>query len=205
MSNSTWKEVLYHLYTQLVNEPSQNEQNVSLPATQNVDKATPFYIEDDSEKVYLDADHPDVVTICFLAWEFANLINNRDYKSLDGSVEYHLYTEKHRKELFNKKDPKKTTDSINKYKIKSYCDGIQIISAQFNQELTLSEVIYGVRITVTDATDKYFKFLNEHNQGKSIAKNITYLQLYKLELVKEDGMWKVDNFLADDKLTIPPD
>ncbi|HEX3015049.1 MAG TPA: hypothetical protein VHQ46_01480 [Desulfobacteria bacterium] len=163
---------------------------------------TPYWLDDPPDKVYLTDNDPDVVAVTLTAWEFAQLINNRDYTSLDSSVEYHLYTAGYRQELVRKKDPKRTAKYFKSNKIKSSCPDSTLVSLRFSNKLSEAEITYAVKIVVTAATDKYFKSMNNKLEGKQLAKNVPYEQLYMLHLVKEAGMWKIDYFEADSIITV---
>jgi hypothetical protein len=168
-------------------------------------EATPYWIEESTGKIYLCDKHPEVVAICLMAWEFAQLINNRDYKSLDGSVEYHLYSKEYRNQLFLRKGPQTTTKHCIKHKVKSYCNNVNIVSVYFDKYLNQAEVVYGVEIVITEAKDKYFKILNKQIQGKPLDKNIPYRQFYTLKFIKEEGQWKINSFKPNKEITLLTD
>ncbi|MDA8442737.1 MAG: hypothetical protein M0Z55_10240, partial [Peptococcaceae bacterium] len=186
MTKQRWEKAFANLFSQFA-----GSKGVA-PAEQ----VTQYWIDDLTTKVYLTDKHPDVIAVSLTAGEFAQLLNNRDYLSLDGKVEYHLYTENYRKELEAAKDEANTISHFKKQKIKSRCMGCTLTSIAFNRSRDEAEIIYSIKIVVSEATDKFFKTLNKGRDGKLLDRNVLYEQPYKLNMLKQNGVWKINNFVA---------
>lgn len=129
-----------------------------------------------------------------LAREFAQAINNRDYETLDGRAEYHLYTMDHLIELVKNNDEQRTIKLFNENKIKSKYEDCEFISITFSADPEEAVVVYNVRTCLISAEEKFFKELNKSNKTKALKSGTPFTTPYTLIVKKEKGAWKVNGF-----------
>jgi hypothetical protein len=154
----------------------------------------------DSEAVNLRDDTPDEQAIKGLCKDFAKVLNDRDFESLDSRAEYHLYTVDYLIELIENNDEQSTINLFNENKIKSKYEDCEFLSITFSADQEQAVVVYNVRTCVLSADDKYFKKLNKKNNKKNrISEGTSFNTTYTLLVKKEKGTWKVGKFEVSDE------
>ncbi len=130
-----------------------------------------------------------------LSRDFAKVLNDRDYKQLDGRAEYHLYTVDHLIDLIKNNDEQNTIKLVNENKIKSEYEDCEFLTITLSEDKEQAEVIYNVRTCITNAEAKYFNSLNTKDNKKSrISVGTPFTNCYTLVVKKEKGAWKIDKF-----------
>ncbi|WP_088227612.1 hypothetical protein [Desulfosporosinus sp. FKB] len=145
-------------------------------------------------------DTEEMQAIKRLCQNFAKALTARDYESLDGRAEYHLYTVDHLIKLVQNNDEQNTIKILTDNKIKSKYEDCEFLSITLSEDQEEAEVVYNVKTCVISAEDKYFKELNKKNNKKNrINIGTPFSTAYTLLVKKEKGTWKVDNFEASDE------
>ena len=166
------------------------------PTNNDVDD---HYDQGNSEEVNLvdDTIDPDTQAIMELSVDFGYYLNERDFRSLDGRAEYHLYTVDHLIELVKNNDEQNTIKMFNENKIKSEYMDCEFLSITFTEDNEQAEVVYNVTTRVISASDNYFKNLNKKRGKKnSVHEGTPFTTEYTLLVKKEKGIWKIDKFKA---------
>ena len=154
----------------------------------------------DSGAATLTDDTADEQEIKGLSRDFAKALNDRDFESLEGRAEYHLYTVDHLIKLIKKNDEQSTIKLFNENKIKSKYEDCEFLSITFSADQEQAEVVYNVRTCVVSADNKYFKELNKKNNKKNrISGGTPFSTAYTLLVKKEKGTWKIDKFEASEE------
>ena len=151
----------------------------------------------DSGAATLTDDTADEQEIKGLSRDFAKALNDRDFESLEGRAEYHLYTVDHLIKLIKKNDEQSTIKLFNENKIKSKYEDCTFLSITFSADQEQTVVVYNVRTCVVSADDKYFKELNKKNKKNRISRGTPFSTTYTLLAKKEKGTWKIDKFEAN--------
>ena len=156
--------------------------------------------EGDSTAENLTENTAEEQAIIDLSRDFAYALTERDYETLDGRAEYHLYTLDHLIELIKKSDEQGTIKLFNENKIKSKYEDCEFLSIDFSEDQEQAVVIYNVRTCVVSADGKYFKELNKKNKKKNkISDGTPFSTTYTLTVKKEREIWKIDKFKASDE------
>ncbi|MDD2233765.1 MAG: hypothetical protein PHZ11_01380 [Desulfitobacteriaceae bacterium] len=149
----------------------------------------------DSGTATLTDDTVDEQAIKELSREFAKTLNDRDFESLDGRAEYHLYTVDHIIELIKNNDEQNTIRLFKENKIKSKYEDCEFLLITFSSDQEQAVVVYNVKTCLISAESKYFKELNKKSNNKNrISKGNSFSISYTLIVKKERGTWKIDKF-----------
>lgn len=155
--------------------------------------------QDDSMATALTDDTENEQAIKDLCWDFAEVLNDRDFEHLDGRAEYHLYTMDHLIKLIKNSDEQSIIKMFNENKIKSKYEDCEFLSITFSEDQEQALVVYNVRTCVVSADGKYFKELNKKNNKKNIISVGTpFSTTYTVTVKKERGIWKIDKFEASE-------
>ena len=142
----------------------------------------------DGSTATLTVDTADEQAIKELSRVFAKILNDRDFETLDGRAEYHLYTVDHMIELIKNNDEQNTIKLFKEYKIKSQYEDCEFISITFSSDQEQAAVVYNVSICLISAEGKYFKKLNRKSNHKNrINKGSPFSITYTLIVKKERG------------------
>ncbi|WP_088189147.1 hypothetical protein [Desulfosporosinus sp. FKA] len=155
---------------------------------------------DDNHNVVKIEDTEEMLVIKRVCHDFAKALTERNYESLDGRAEYHLYTVDHLIKLVKNNDEENTIKILTDNKIKSKYEDCEFLSITLSENQEEAEVVYNVKTCVISAEDKYFKELNKKNNKKNrIVRGTPFSTAYTLLIKKEKGTWKVDNFEASEE------
>ncbi|HBP64256.1 MAG TPA: hypothetical protein DD730_08295 [Desulfosporosinus sp.] len=155
--------------------------------------------QDDNMATALTDDTENEQAIKDLCWDFAKVLNDRDFEHLDGRAEYHLYTMDHLIKLIKNSDEQSIIKMFKENKIKSKYEDCEFLSITFSEDQEQALVVYNVRTCVVSADGKYFKELNKKNNKKNkISVGTPFSTTYTVTVKKEREIWKIDKFEASE-------
>lgn len=152
---------------------------------------TDFSIVDEQGKFvkYLTADNSEVVKLKDVVEGFVKALNNRSYKTINGSEEYGYYTQGII-EIANKQGDIAATIKVYKDNQleKSYV-GLDGLKMAFNKDFTKCDVTVVGKLKITNASDAYLSSLK-------IGKDVVFGYDYTLKLLKQNDVWKIYSVTA---------
>jgi len=155
--------------------------------------------QDDNMATAFTDDAENEQAIKDLCWDFAEVLNDRDFEHLDGRAEYHLYTMDHLIKLIKNSDEQSIIKMFKENKIKSKYEDCEFLSITFSEDQEQALVVYNVRTCVVSADGKYFKELNKKNNKKNkISVGTPFSTTYTVTVKKEREIWKIDKFEASE-------
>lgn len=153
---------------------------------------TDFTIVDEQGTVtkFLTADNSEVVKMKDVVGGFVKALNNRSYKTINGSEEYGYYTQGII-DIANKQGDIAATIKLYKDNQleKSYV-GLDGLKMTFNSDFTNCDVTVVGKLKVTNATGEYISSLK-------IGKNVVFGYDYTLKLLKQNDVWKIYSVTAE--------